>query len=130
MIVFKFYGLEDDMVKTFSYEVHSSIASLCECEEDKILFCACGNTYNHGFEQTDYYLYLEIELCEHYRHLVNFTANLSSYLKKVLANYIVNARIVFKFIDDSDTVDIEDEVLPRFMNDQNVVQLDIDEHEE
>ncbi|HBD05901.1 MAG TPA: hypothetical protein DCY93_00625 [Firmicutes bacterium] len=129
MVVIKNYGLEEEIVSELSSVLSSDIASLCECGENDVVFISSGNVYHKGFDQMDYFAYVEVLIPGRLKKVGNLEVNLLAVLKKQYLDRVINGQFVFIYTDENSSRDLRSGDYPLFLNEDNAITLDMDEDE-
>ncbi len=130
MVIIKNYGLEEEIVSELSSVLTSDIASICECGENDVIFISSGNVFHKGFDQMDYFAFVEVLLPGRLNKVGNIEANLLAVLKKKYLDRVINGQFVFIYTDENNTRDLRSGDYPIFLNEDNAITLDTDEEDD
>ena len=127
MIIISIYGLDQFVVGRLSRELSENLADMYETSEDNFTFIANDDTVFHkGVEQTSWDTYVTVKANIRYSIIEDIVA---SFLLNQLSYYSINVTINFEYTDDSHTHQRINKEYPRFITDENIVNVD-DENEE
>lgn len=122
MIIISIYGLDQFVVGRLSRELSENLADMYETSEDNFTFIANDDTVFHkGVEQTSWDTYVTVKANARYSIIEDIVA---SFLLNQLSYYSINVTINFEYTDDTHTHQRINKEYPRFITDENIVNVD------
>lgn len=122
MIVIKVIGIDPELVKDISKRTCGNLADLFEVPAEDILFIGSEDmVLFNGVDQYGLHVLIEIDCPEECQKT---SPNIVKYLQEVFADYSVHSLIKFRFSRCLDEHLRLDETYPRYMTENNMVQLE------
>ena len=122
------YGLDQFVVGELSSDVSSSLAKLFEVSEDDVNFYAPNNmVFHNGVEQTSWHVLIEIKAPSEIKRVQSQICEL---FKHSLLEVAIHLEIVFYFYNRSDRVIEINNDYPRYLNEENMVNVESDYEED
>ena len=122
------YGLDQFVVGSISRDVSEDLAKLLEVDVDEINFIAPDSMVFHkGVEQTSWQAIVEVELPEECRYEQDNVARL---LRHYIDENAIHVYFRFVYVNRKETKEDNNEDYPRYLTEENQVDLSYDESEE
>lgn len=128
MITLTIYGLDQYIVGRLSREMTHNLADLYEVSEDDINFIAPNNmVFHNGVEQTSWNALVRVHLPKKVMVLQDDAAKL---IMDMIQGPTINVAVEFYYYSEDNRYEKINEDYPRFITDDNLVDVDEDYDEE
>lgn len=128
MITLTIYGLDQYIVGRLSREMTHNLADLYEVSEDDINFIAPNNmVFHNGVEQTSWNALVRVHLPKKVMVLQDDAAKL---IMDMIQGPTINVAVEFYYYSEDNRYEKINEDYPRFITDDNLVDVDDDYDEE
>ncbi|MBE6141846.1 MAG: DUF1904 family protein [Erysipelotrichaceae bacterium] len=127
MITLTIYGLDQYIVGRLSREMTHNLADLYEVSEDDINFIAPNNmVFHNGVEQTSWNALIRVHLPKKVMVLQDDAAKL---IMDMIQGPTINVAVEFYYYSEDNRYEKINEDYPRFITDDNLVDVDEDYEE-
>ena len=127
MITLTIYGLDQYIVGRLSREMTHNLADLDEVSEDDINFIAPNNmVFHNGVEQTSWNTLVRVHLPKKVMVLQDDAAKL---IMNMIQGPTINVAVEFNYYSEDNRYEKINEDYPRFITDDNLVDVDEDYEE-
>jgi len=127
MITLTIYGLDQYIVGRLSREMTHNLADLYEVSEDDINFIAPNNmVFHNGVEQTSWNALVRVHLPKKVMVLQDDAAKL---IMDMIQGPTINVAVEFYYYSEDNRYEKINEDYPRFITDDNLVDVDEDYEE-
>ncbi len=121
-------GFPDFVVREYSQIYLKSISQIFETEENEIVFVHDNSLVLHnGVEQTMWFCFIELSLDERYKY---FEDIMNKFLYETLKEQAINLSITYKYCVNSSNKIILISEYPKFVSEDNAVEVTQPEYEE